>query len=272
MGALLTLLLFVALSVLINQVAAKALMLTGLSEDVARFQARSVSTGTGFTTSESEHITSHPARRRIVMTQMLLHSAGLVTILGTGILSFVEPSGTTVVLRRMLLLVTGVAALFALFRSRRFGRALDRLIEHVLRRYTTLTVRDYEALLHLSEGFRVVRFEVEEGTWLAGRTLRELDLPEEGVTVLSILRPDETAAVVPRGSYRLHVGDSLVLYGKEDRVAELRGRPRGRPGEGARAEAQHEHAQTERQQDAEQQAYEKEKAQSARQPPASDAD
>lgn len=261
MAALLTLLLFVALSVLLNQVAAKALMLTGLSEDVARFQARSVSTGTGFTTSESEHITGHPARRRIVMAQMLLHSAGLVTILGTGILSFVEPSGTTVVLQRALLLVVGVVGLFALFKSRRFSRGLDRVIEHVLRRYTSITVRDYEALLRLSEGFRVVRFEVKEGTWLAGKTLRELDLPEEGVTILSILRPDETAASVPRGSYRLHVGDTLVLYGKGDRVAELRARPPGRPGEGARAEAEHEHAETERQQDAEQQAYEQKQAQ-----------
>ncbi|MDT0631168.1 TrkA C-terminal domain-containing protein [Rubrivirga sp. S365] len=260
MGALLTLLLFVTLSVLINQIAAKALMLTGLSEDVARFQARSVSTGTGFTTSEAENITKHPARRRIVMTLMLLHSAGLVTILGTGIASFAEPSGTTVVLRRVVLLVAGVVGLFALFKNRRFSRALDHAIEHVLRRYTTLTVRDYEALLRLREGFRVVQFEIEEGTWLANKTLRELNLPEEGVTVLSILRPDETAAAVPRGSYRLHVGDKVVLYGKEDRVAELRSRPRGRPGEGARVEAQQEHAETERQQDVQQRAYENEKA------------
>jgi len=37
-----------------------------LSVEAAHFQARSALTGVGFTTSESELIVGHPARRRIV--------------------------------------------------------------------------------------------------------------------------------------------------------------------------------------------------------------
>lgn len=64
MVALLTLLSVVTISILINRVAATALVMTGLSRDVARFQARSVITGIGFTTEESRSSTPGPPRRR----------------------------------------------------------------------------------------------------------------------------------------------------------------------------------------------------------------
>ncbi len=54
------------LSLVVARVAAKALILTGLDEGVAHFQARSAMTGTGFTTEESESVVNHPIRRRIL--------------------------------------------------------------------------------------------------------------------------------------------------------------------------------------------------------------
>ena len=54
MVALASLLIFVALTLLINHIATVALSLTGLSREVARFQARSAFTGVGFTTNEAE--------------------------------------------------------------------------------------------------------------------------------------------------------------------------------------------------------------------------
>ena len=50
MAALLILLSVVAVSILVTRIATRAFMLTGLSRDAARFQARSIITGTGFTT------------------------------------------------------------------------------------------------------------------------------------------------------------------------------------------------------------------------------
>ena len=47
---------------LVTRVAARALTLTELSSEAARFQARSAFTGVGFTTSEAEGIVSHPVR------------------------------------------------------------------------------------------------------------------------------------------------------------------------------------------------------------------
>lgn len=69
------------LSLLVTRVATTALSMTGLSHPVAKFQARSAFTGTGFTTSEAENVVNHPVRRQIIMILMIMRSAGLVTII-----------------------------------------------------------------------------------------------------------------------------------------------------------------------------------------------
>jgi len=81
------------LSLIITRLAAIALTLTGLSEEAARFQARSAFTGTGFTTSEAEKVVNHPVRRRIIVWLMVARSAGLVTIILSSILSFAGTTG-----------------------------------------------------------------------------------------------------------------------------------------------------------------------------------
>ena len=67
MGALVSLLVTIALSLLITHIASMALTMTGLSRDLAKFQARSAFTGVGFTTNEAEKVVAHPVRRRILM-------------------------------------------------------------------------------------------------------------------------------------------------------------------------------------------------------------
>ncbi len=83
MIAALTLFIVLTLSVLVIRTGAVALRLTGLPDEAARFQARSAFTGTGFTTSESEPIVTHPVRRRIVSLLMTIGSLGFVSVLAT---------------------------------------------------------------------------------------------------------------------------------------------------------------------------------------------
>lgn len=54
MAAIMSLLIALTLSLLVTRIAAMALMLTGMSREAARFQARSAFTGVGFTTQEAE--------------------------------------------------------------------------------------------------------------------------------------------------------------------------------------------------------------------------
>lgn len=240
MIALLTLLIVVTVTILIGRIATRALVLTGLSEDMARLQSRSALTGTGFTTDESEHVVNHPARRRILRLLMLVQNAGLVAIISTFILSFIGTGTAAETLQRGAVLVVGLVVLALLAQSAWVDRRLSRLIEWSLKRYTTLNMQDYATMLHVREGYKVVRFEIREDAWLAGKTLREADLPEEGVAVLSITRADDTATCIPRGAYTLHAHDILVLYGREERLAELKRRRAGAPGEVAREAAEDE--------------------------------
>jgi len=62
--------------------------MTGLSKEVASFQAQSAFSGTGFTTNESEYVVSHPARRKIIRILIFLGSAGITSAMATLVLTF----------------------------------------------------------------------------------------------------------------------------------------------------------------------------------------
>jgi precorrin-6B methylase 1 len=72
MLAIFSLLFIITLSVVIVRIGAVALELTGLSPEISSFQAQSAFSGVGFTTRESEAIVTHPARRRIIRTIIML--------------------------------------------------------------------------------------------------------------------------------------------------------------------------------------------------------
>lgn len=255
MVALFILLSTVAVSMILVRVATQALVLTGLSKEVADFQARSVLTGTGYTTDEAEKMVAHPVRRRIVMLLMLLQNAGLVTVISTFILSFVGTGSTAEVLQRGVLLVAGLGVLALLARSKLVGQGLELVIGWALDRFTDLQVRDYYTLLDLEGNHVLLRMRVDEASWLAGKSLDELDLPHEGVMVLSIHRADGSTRYTPRGRYTVRAGDVLTLYGEAGGFEELRERRRGEAGDAARRAAERRHEERMRRQDAEEAAY-----------------
>lgn len=231
--AVVTLLIIIALGLLVTRVATVALTMTGMSLDHARFQARSAFTGTGFTTSEAEAIVSHPARRRIVMTLMLLSGAGAVSVLGTLIIGFAGVDSTATGFQRAGIILVGLVALLWVAKSPPVDRFLRRVIERVLRRLTDLEVRDYAALLHLRGQWGVAQLPVAEDDWVASRPLGELRLPEEGITVLGVETVDGTWVGVPGQDLHLRVGDVVVLYGRRPMLEDLAARVHGEEGEAA---------------------------------------
>jgi len=218
----LSLLVVLVMSLIITRVATVALTLTGMSQPVAQFQARSALTGAGFTTHESERVVSHPLRRRIIMALMLIGNTGLVLAASLVIL-MLSRGGEDVGARgqQFGLLIGGLLALYGVARSAWVERMLRRGIERMLRRHTDVARRDYGSLLRLGGGYRVAELNVEAGDWMAGRTLRELDLPEEGILVLGITRGDSSYVGAPRAETRIEAEDTVMLYGAEERIAAL---------------------------------------------------
>ncbi len=237
MIAILSLLIVLTLSLLVTRIAAMALMLTGLSRESARFQARSAFTGSGFTTREAESVVTHPVRRRIVMTLMLLGNIGIATVVATAVLSMITTARAEGWWWYVLSLAGGVAALIVISAHRGTEIRLNRLIARGLRRWTRLEVMDYVAVLQLQNGYAVTEMVVEPEDWLAGKTLLEAALPQEGVLVLGIGRPGQTYNGTPRAADRIEAGDTLILYGLSSRLAELDQRRSGYRGERAHSEA-----------------------------------
>lgn len=226
-----SLLVIVILSMLITRIATIALVHTGISRQTAAFQARSAFTGVGFTTSEAEQIVSHPVRRRVVMTLMLLGNAGIVTVVASFVLSFAGVTSGGSVLARVLLLAAGLVLLWGITRSEWINRRINNIVSKLLSKYTRLENRDYESLLHISGDYRVSEMLVEPTDWISGRKLAQLKLRDEGLMVLGIVRTDGSYAGAPDGESVIHGGDTLLLYGRAAAIDNLDNRGRGRSGD-----------------------------------------
>lgn len=210
---------------LVIKIGAIALVMTGLSEEVAKFQSLSAFSGTGFTTTESESILNVPIRRRIITMLIRLGSVGVVTSISTLLLSFLGAGQATS--ERILVLAIGVVGLWFLSRNKAFNRILTPVIERLLSRYTSLDLRDYVSLLHLREDYRIAEIDIRDYSWLANQTLQDLDLVEEGVLVLGVKRTGEEYIGVPPADLFLRPKDLLILYGRKHRLDELSRRESG---------------------------------------------
>ncbi len=246
MTAVITLLVVLTISLLITRIATVALTATGLSREAARFQARSAFSGSGFTTAESETVVRHPVRRRIIMWLMLLGSAGIVAVIASFMLTFLEPGTAASPILRPLILLAGLAALWFISNNRWVDQRITALTMRALQRWTDLDARDYAGLLHLGGDYVVTELEVQPDDWLAERDLNTLGLRAEGVIVLGVHRPDGTYLGVPHGETLIQARDVLLIYSRNGTVAELDRRRRGAAGDRAHRAAMREQARVER--------------------------
>ncbi len=233
MLALISLLLVILFSIIFTRIGAIALEMTGISRDIAQFQAQSAYTGVGFTTSESEYVVSHPVRRKIIRILMFVGSAGIASAIAMLFLTF---SGNTQeeAMYNLLYLGIGIILLFIFGKSKLVDRALRFVILGALKRFTKLKVYDYELLLGIGRGYAIGQILVKENSWLVDRYLRELRLNEEGVLVLGIERKKGDKIVyigAPRGDTKIKEGDKIICYGPEEVIENLSHRIKGKLGD-----------------------------------------
>lgn len=220
MLSLISLIVIISLSMLITKIAAIMLVHTGLSSQSASFQARSAFTGVGFTTNEAESVVNHPVRRKIIMTLMLIGNAGIITAMASLMLTFVTPGETYLSWPvKLAILILSIAILWMIARSQAVNRFLSKLINKALDKYTDLTIRDYNTLLHISGGYTITQLKIEADDWLTGKKLKNAQLRDEGLNVLGIEREDGTFFGTPTGNTEIEKGDTLFIYGKEEILA-----------------------------------------------------
>lgn len=202
--------------ILIIEVATILLEATGLRKEVARFQAISLLTGTGFTTSESELVINHPVRRKIASFLIVFGAVSLAIILSYVISFFV----TSTIYLSDLGIGVGVliGAIFILrspfihtFLSRNIGSRFDKYYVHH---------KSVEEVFHLDDENVMRQFVLTEShRKLINIPLKQLRLADLDIKILHIMR-NNVPIKNPTGSTVLLPGDEVLVYGNVQRMRE----------------------------------------------------
>lgn len=192
----------------IMEIAATALKLTGINIHIARFQALSALTGTGFTTRETESMMKHRQRRIIVMILMIVGPIGFISILGSVWFSIKEE----VFLYELLAILVAIFIILRIFKSKLIGSLFHRAIERQIKKRRSFRKVVLEEVLTLDDNLGVCEFQVNENSRIAGRKLSDTNFKNEGFMVLAIEREGSVLSV-PKGADIIQIGDRLVVFG-----------------------------------------------------------
>lgn len=174
MVAALTIAVILAFSVAIVRVASVAMRLTGLPENVARFQCLSALTGTGFTTGESEMIVNFPVRRKILVALMVVGNLGIVSIGTTFVVALTRTDeGTDALLFQLIALLAAVALIAVMSLSASLDRIMCGMAAKILRKTTELSSRGYRTLLQLDNGLSVAEHRIDRKGFDIGQLVSE---------------------------------------------------------------------------------------------------
>ncbi|CCO09277.1 TrkA C-terminal domain-containing protein [Desulforamulus hydrothermalis] len=204
---------FLLVLVIIVEISAIALKLTGMELHVARFQALSALVTVGYTTSDSEEVVKHHVRRRIIMVLMVLGYLGTATIV-TALINIMRHPLTLLQVGTALVIVL---LAFSLVSSRRLRVHLDRGIERQLSRHRLLQKKSVEEVLKLDRHYGVAEVRLQAGSHLVGQTIAASKIRDQDIFILAIERSDAFIHS-PRGSQVLQAGDKLIVYGNMQNI------------------------------------------------------
>jgi hypothetical protein len=213
------LLITILVSFIIVRIGGFALQLTGIEPDVARFQALSAFTGTGFTTREAERVVGHSIRRRIVTILIILGNAGTVTVIATLVASFTNVGGYTWFFVRLAIIVGGIFGLYQLIiRSNVGQRFLEWLQRPIVNRILRLTP-PVEEIFQVGKDLAISLVMMKGNSKSIGQSVADLT-GEMGIEILSINRGD-TCLARPGFDEKIMKGDRLLVYANRKSVERI---------------------------------------------------
>jgi len=209
------------LSYVVVRAGAIALMMTGMTQDRARFQALSAFTRTGFYSRDAELVVNHPQRKRIISWMMILGNAGLVAVIVTATATITTSQGYQLPIT-IAAIITGALVFYIYGFTDRSGLAkkLDNFIENRFVRAHVFEEGTTEDLLHLMEGNGLVRITITQGSPFINKTLVEANTPGNEFWIVGIERGRDWISL-PRSREIIKEGDRLVVYGELDDLRQI---------------------------------------------------
>jgi hypothetical protein len=210
MGYVGILLITILVSFIIVRIGGFALQMTGIEPEVARFQALSAFSGTGFTTREAERVVGHRTRRRIVTILIILGNAGTVTVIATLVASFTQVEGYAWFFIRLAIIIGGIFGLYQLIIRSNIGqRILNRLQRPILKRILR-TAPVSEEIFPVEKDWAISLVAMRGSSKSVG--LSVADITAEGdIQILGINRGG-SYVVRPSPEEKVTQGDQLLVY------------------------------------------------------------
>lgn len=213
-------------SFVIVRIGAIAFQLTGIEWSLAKFQALSCFTATGFTTKEAELITSDLRRRRIATVLIVLGHAGFVTMVAT-FANTLRPRATKLSIPfvpayvppwlqpwiNLIVIVGAIYVIYKVFTNTRFARRLTDFLRNRIIKKEIIKSVSCEELAVATGGYGVSRIKIREDNPILGKALSESELRKDDITVLAIVRAERTMPN-PVADTKILSGDELICFGK----------------------------------------------------------
>jgi len=210
------LLITILVSFIIVRIGGFALQLTGIEPDVARFQALSAFTGTGFTTREAERVVGHKTRRRVVTVLIILGNAGTVTIIATLVASFTQVGGYVWFFIRLAIIVGGIFGLYQLIiRSNVGQRIIDWLQRPVVKRILK-EAPAVDEIFHVERDWAISLVLIKKSSNSIGLSVADITAGAD-INILGIDRAG-TYLTRPNWDEKIMEGDRLLVYANRKSV------------------------------------------------------
>lgn len=212
--------LLILISFIVVRIGGIAFKLTGLDWSVAKFQALSCFTGTGFTTKESEVITKSSQRRRIASYLMMLGHAGLVTLIATFANSFREITHWHISLINLFIIIISVFLINAFFSTSKLGKKLSAKFEIFLIKHNLVRPVYFQELISVPEGFGIASLEISEKNRIDEKTIEEFGKVFPKLKIIALIRANIWKENPIPGTEILE-NDSIICYGNLKKIKKI---------------------------------------------------
>jgi len=215
------------------RIGAIAFQLTGLEWSLAKFQALSCFSGTGFTTKEAELVTGNKQRRKIATVLIILGNAGFVIMIASlasslvpqeTILSKLSESFLPFDIKpdlvkwvNLAIIVVVVYGIYRTFTHEKFVRKMTNFLRKKIIKKKIFQRVSCEELLLATGGYGISRIAVDAGSPVLNKTLANSQLRESDIMVLATVRSGETIPNPP-ASMKILLNDELICFGKLENI------------------------------------------------------
>jgi len=225
----------VIISITVVRIGAVAFELTGLEWTVAKFQALSCFTSTGFTTKESELVVKSQQRRKIATILMIIGHAGFVSLIATFVNSM-RPSQlvhkvfqpiihldnlpTLSVLINIVIITLFCWIVLYLFSRTKFSKKLTKVIQDFFLKKNFINRTYVQDLVISAGGFGIINIEVTKNSMLYHISLTDIVKKYPEMKILAIERGRNIITNLTDDT-RMLLGDNIISYGKVDAIKKV---------------------------------------------------